>query len=827
MKKIFAAMGLMMAAIISLVSCQPKELVSEPGRTMTIYASSELTKTTNDGLSTLWAEGDQLHVFYLDPSVATHASYVKAGVFTISEGVGTKSGTFTGEAASTPSAATTWYAIYTGASAAAPETPDASSEGDGFVYIGRSNGLSQTAYDDMSKVSGSHCPMYGVAANVAADQAPGFTMKQIASVIEFNVVNTGNQPISISSLQLNELTDIAGQFYVDVTGDEPVFTPVEGKTIANPEVIISNPSELNAGAAAKLYMPVKPFVHGATAGMEVKVSGSANGKVGSTTVALYPKTEAQGTFSAGKIKKVTVEVAGFDAAQTSTISDFIAANKGEEFVIADAIVTLVYSKGFFVQDNTGTLWVSMGAAPTVSKGDAVTLSGERNEYSGVPEMYKPVVTVTSSGNSVELNPEAWGFSQVSAALDSPTTKYVSLSSVEFSSKTAATLAGTDSQSTVSLSVYAATDPEVTLAKGTYNVTGYICGAYNGKVYLYVDSAEKAQEQEASLELSPATITFTQDGGSENVTVTSDNNNWTVDETTVAEWLTVSRASSFVGLIVSTAANTGSKRSASVKIKHSNGTLVKTLKVTQEGPLESDSISLSPSSFTFEAQPEGPITITVTSNNDGWTIDEATVESWLTLSRSGNTVTVTAQANTGEARNCTVKFHHANGTPNANLVINQRAPSSGNKVTYTKVTSGTIGTGDYLIVFEESGKAFDGSLTDFAKQNYKDVTISGNTITMDEGSHIHYDASAKTVQTASGYYIGAKGNNSNGISSSKTLPSSSNLYTISISVNGGVASIGCSLDAGVHALRFNTEYNYFRFYKPSSSLATELAIYKKN
>ena len=167
MKKFFAAMGLMMAAIVSLVSCQPKEIFSET-RTMTITASSDLTKTTNDGMSTLWAEGDQLHVFYSNGS-----TYEKAGVFTLSEGIGSKTGTFTGEVASTPSAATTWYAIYTGSSSAAPLTPAASAAQDGFIYLGRSNGITQPAYDDMARVSSSHCPMYGIAENVPASGSGG------------------------------------------------------------------------------------------------------------------------------------------------------------------------------------------------------------------------------------------------------------------------------------------------------------------------------------------------------------------------------------------------------------------------------------------------------------------------------------------------------------------------------------------------------------------------------------------------------------------------------------------------------------------------------
>ena len=306
MKKFFAAMGLMMAAIVSLVSCQPKEIFSET-RTMTITASSDLTKTTNDGMSTLWAEGDQLHVFYSNGS-----TYEKAGVFTLSEGIGSKTGTFTGEVASTPSAATTWYAIYTGSSSAAPLTPAASAAQDGFIYLGRSNGITQPAYDDMARVSSSHCPMYGIAENVPASGTPAFAMKQLASVIEFDVVNKTGKSLIISSLELKELTDVAGQYLLDITGSEPVLTPVEGKTITNPVVKITNPAELAANAVAKLYIPVKPFKHTTEAGMQVVVSGKVNDAEGSKTISLNPVGDAQCTFAAGKIKKVTVNVTELD-----------------------------------------------------------------------------------------------------------------------------------------------------------------------------------------------------------------------------------------------------------------------------------------------------------------------------------------------------------------------------------------------------------------------------------------------------------------------------------------------------------------------------------
>ena len=488
MKRLFTVLGTAVAAIAALVSCQVKEVESVSGP-MTITASSELTKTTNSGVSTLWASGDQLHVFYQSGS-----SFEKAGVFKLSEGEGTTTGSFTCETATTPSSSATWYAVYTGSSGAAPATPAASADGDGFIYIGRSNGIDQPSYDDMSKVSSSHCPMYAVSASVPAGEAPGFTMKQIASVIEFNVVNASKaSTLSISSLQLNEVTDLAGQYYLDVTSGSPVLTPVAGRTITDPQVKITKPADLQPGESAKIYMPVKPFVHGADASMNVEITGTVDGKVGTKTIVLNPSTEAQRTFAAGKIKTVTVNVDGFDAAtQTNTVAEVLNGETGVDYLVQGALVTLVYGKGFFVSDGTGTILAYAGSAPSVKKGDKVTLSGQISTYSGMTQFNRPVVTVESSNNNVSLSAVEWAKEEIDEASTDPVCEYVSIASAEFSSATSAVVKGSDGASSATISMTAATDPAVTLAAGTYNVTGYIYGCHNSKVYMYVDSAEESQ-----------------------------------------------------------------------------------------------------------------------------------------------------------------------------------------------------------------------------------------------------------------------------------------------------------------------------------------------
>ena len=97
---------LLFAAIAALaVSCQ-KEPATEnvQGIERTFFVSSPETRTTLDGLSVKWAEGDEINVI----AATTGNQYT----FTLSEGAGTSSATFTGTLDEADAAETSFYAVY-------------------------------------------------------------------------------------------------------------------------------------------------------------------------------------------------------------------------------------------------------------------------------------------------------------------------------------------------------------------------------------------------------------------------------------------------------------------------------------------------------------------------------------------------------------------------------------------------------------------------------------------------------------------------------------------------------------------------------------------
>lgn len=153
-------------------------------------------------------------------------------------------------------------------------------------------------------------------------------------------------------------------------------------------------------------------------------------------------------------------------------------------------------------------------------------------------------------------------------------------------------------------------------------------------------------------------------------------------------------------------------------------------------------------------------------------------------------------------------------------------------TYEKVTStGNITDGDYLIVYEDGNVAFNGALTSLdAVGNTVAVTINEGVITGSvaiDAATVTISTTAKTIQTASGYYIGIA-SYGNGLSSS----TSTAYEHQNISIDGGNAVIYFQQGSwnsnknGKMQLCYNSDSNQrrFRYFKEGSQKAVQL--YKK-
>ena len=146
--------------------------------------------------------------------------------------------------------------------------------------------------------------------------------------------------------------------------------------------------------------------------------------------------------------------------------------------------------------------------------------------------------------------------------------------------------------------------------------------------------------------------------------------------------------------------------------------------------------------------------------------------------------------------------------------------------YVKVTEEpTDWSGEYLIVYESGKVIFDGSLSSLdANNNNQSVTITNNTIAASEGDSYKIVIAAVnggySIQTVSGYYVGAS-SNSNSLDSG-----TSTAYTNTISLNddGSVHVIG----SGGAYLRYNTSASRFRYYKSSTYTGQKaISLYVKS
>lgn len=293
MKKIIM-MGLMLASAFALTNCseeiaQPTPDFNEQAgvASFEIYAPTLQTKTANDGMSTVWVANDQINVFHAE---AGAASYVSDGNFAIYE-ENLADGLFQG-ALKQPLTASAydWYFFYP--YTIGMKTP----AGDAVVTLAGKT-QTQKGNSNMAHIAGENYPMCAVVENVAAGETPTGMMKHMTALVAINVINNTGAAMTVTSAGLKAAEELVGAFKVDFTGNEVVYTPVEGSS-NKAELQVLEGESIASGASAKFYLAVKPFTAEAESRLTVYVNGSQK------SIALTEATE----FKAGKVKTINVPV---------------------------------------------------------------------------------------------------------------------------------------------------------------------------------------------------------------------------------------------------------------------------------------------------------------------------------------------------------------------------------------------------------------------------------------------------------------------------------------------------------------------------------------
>lgn len=387
----------MVAATLTLTNCNKVSSIEEPAsKLFTIRANTGAdSKTTNDGMHTLWAENDKVSLLYAPAGTNVTSEFTNVPM-TIASGAGTSSAVFKGEA--TLSGSNDFYAIYPHSGAL--KIPG--QRNSGYIFVGNKNGVTQNGYDSMAHLSGSNCPMYGVALDNDDETIPEFSMKQLASVIELSIRSYSNEDFILKKVELLASEDIVGSYYIDITGTNPVYTPSDANYVSNTAVVnIENGAAVSKGSTIKVYIPIKPYVQAEGTVLHFVYTATVGGVTMTTTDDIGASTDvAKRTFHAGKIKRVSSAVFDFNEISSTSIADIIALDDDSVCSVSSVYVAAVTTKGYVVTDGVDNVYVFTNSAPSFRIGDKLDLTGTKTTYYGVPEIKNSSATLVSSDNVV-------------------------------------------------------------------------------------------------------------------------------------------------------------------------------------------------------------------------------------------------------------------------------------------------------------------------------------------------------------------------------------------------------------------------------------------
>lgn len=306
MKKII--FGLLLAAL-SLTNCSKDEGAEiTPSIEKTPFTISVVpdSRTSNDGMKTVWDEGDQVNVFHAENGAT---EYGTNDPFTCTADEVTS---FTGYLTETLEADKSydWYILYPYSEyVVTPKEPAR-----GYLPVGsKTSGVqTQNGNSNMDHIAGENYPLYGNKANVAAAEMPSITMKHVSSLVEFKVTNSTSAPIVVEGIDFTSTEDIIGTYYIDFSGNDAVLNKSGDSYVSSTaKLVVANGAEIAAGESATFYMGIKP--HEVENGdLEVVVKTSV-GNIEKTFSGITT------TFKAGKIKTVKVTVDAIEEATIYTI----------------------------------------------------------------------------------------------------------------------------------------------------------------------------------------------------------------------------------------------------------------------------------------------------------------------------------------------------------------------------------------------------------------------------------------------------------------------------------------------------------------------------
>lgn len=387
MKKI----AFLFAALAALaVSCQKASVTDEvPARGIekTFLVSAPETRTTLDGLSVKWAAGDEINVI----AATTGNQYT----FTLSEGEGTTSGTFTGTLDADDAEETTFYAVYPNIAIRKASLANDILEADASL------GAVQTA------VKGGFDPHFALMTAVSGADGQ-FTFRHGAAYFKIAI---GNEDVVSVNLKTSNTRFQGRPQIVASTG---AYSNIQG---AQDNIALSAAEGSTLERGATYYIPVLcknsnlkvltltyNFSDGTSKSKSTEAKSSVKlelGKVydlGTPTFSLAPEIAADGIVleadaTSGSIAyTVTNPVEGQSV--TATLEEGV--DWISNLVVGDAAVT------FDCTANTGTEARTATVTLRYEGAESVAVTVRQKEPNAAPESHEYVFYLNSSGEIVQL-----------------------------------------------------------------------------------------------------------------------------------------------------------------------------------------------------------------------------------------------------------------------------------------------------------------------------------------------------------------------------------------------------------------------------------------
>lgn len=286
-------MGLMCLAL-TLTNCQKaqiEEVNPSPEANFELFASpavatdAAITRTTNDGLATKWATGDQINIFH---APAGSTTYTNDKAFTLKDAA---TGSFSGTVGALDGGSYDWYAFYPYTSQIT--TPANTSAG--WVVVGGKTPQAQIQNGNNSRthLSRGACPLFGIAKTVESSAVPSIEMNHLTSIIKVQVTNNSSEDLKVENVSFTGTEDIVGTYYINFAASPVGYKPSGNQYVSNTASLeVKNGEVISSGASADFYIAVKPFTAKTGSTLKLAVNG-------------YEKTltlKNDITFTAGHIK---------------------------------------------------------------------------------------------------------------------------------------------------------------------------------------------------------------------------------------------------------------------------------------------------------------------------------------------------------------------------------------------------------------------------------------------------------------------------------------------------------------------------------------------